>query len=86
MVVMILYTLGLNPLYKEDAFLLLYEILMDCPPNQFPSYAEKAAEIAPFNEVPILITFLTNSLPTLATAPREKRIKQVIKQLNLRLK
>ncbi len=79
--VSILIKLCSLPAYAENAFPLLMEQLMACPPNQVPMYAEIALPVLtesmkrPFRKV------LTDRLSDIEKDTKRKRVEKVIQKL-----
>jgi hypothetical protein len=76
--VKILAELGKTDAYAETAFGLLLEQLMQCPPNQFPMYAELTLPLVTAANKTAFIETLTARLPEPGTEAKRRRVAAVI--------
>ncbi len=68
--------------YGRECFPILLDLVRTCPVNQFPSYAEKAAEVAEAENRVALIKTITKRLPDVEDQKAKKvRIEKVLKRL-----
>ena len=68
--------------WEDDAFSLMLEQIQTAPENQFPSYVEKAAEVATKNNYKRLVQIAEHRLPELPTPAKIKRVEKVLKKLH----
>jgi len=78
----ILVKLGSLKHYTEDVFPLLMEQIMSSPPNQFPTYAEKAAPLVNDRDKASFLHMLTSRLKTIEQESKRKRVEKVIRKLS----
>lgn len=64
-----------------DVFHLLHELLLKCPPNQLPMYAEQAQAFIPQQYKTELSKTLSNRLDDIEKESKKARIRKVIKKL-----
>ncbi len=80
--VAILTKLAGNEQYSKTAFPLLMEQMQQCPPNQFPMYAENAMTVISVKNKPGFVGLLKERLPDLPKESQKKRVEKVLKKLN----
>ena len=68
--------------YAKDAFVLLIELMKDCPTNQLPMYAENAMGIVNDNNKIIFIKTLKGRLTEIEKETKRKRVEKVIKKIS----
>lgn len=79
--VKILAHLGKLNKYREVVFQILHEILLTAPVNQFPTYAEQAAEVVDRENAERLYQTIEQRLEEMNTAAKKKRLISVLKKL-----
>src|SRR4030095_3601361 len=70
--------------YNQDCIELLLEQLQKAPVNQFPMYAEKTAEVISSSDIKRLEKILASRPDVMEIPSKEKRIKKLLKTLQLR--
>ena len=78
--VRILVSLCLDDLSDEKPIVLLYELLIKCPDNQFPMYCEQSTEVMKAASA-LFLPLLENRLGSLPKESQKKRIIKVLKKL-----
>jgi hypothetical protein len=68
--------------YADDAFSLLIELLLTCPTNQLPMYAENAIPVVCKKNKKLFIKTLNSRLDEIEKETKRKRVEKVIKKLN----
>ena len=68
--------------YAADAFVLLIELMKNCPTNQLPMYAENAIGIINDSNKTIFIKTLKSRLDEIEKETKRKRVEKVIKKLS----
>lgn len=68
--------------WEDDAFSLMLEQIETSPENQFPSYVEKAAEVATKGNYKRLVQIAEDRLPELPTPAKIKRVEKTLKKLH----
>lgn len=79
--VKILAHLGNLDKYREVVFQILHEILLTAPVNQFPTYAEQAADVVDKENAERLYETIEQRLEEMNTAAKKKRLISVLKKL-----
>jgi hypothetical protein len=69
--------------YADDAFPLLLDEIKTAPLNQFPSYVERAMEVARDKDKPFLLKAINARLPEVEKESSRKRLMKVLKKLDL---
>lgn len=68
--------------WEDDAFILMLEQIQTSPENQFPSYVEKAAEVATKSNYKRLVQIAEDRLPEIDKPTKVKRIEKALKKLH----
>ena len=68
--------------YAADAFVLLIELMKNCPTNQLPMYAENAIGIINAGNKAAFIKILKDRLGEIEKETKRKRVEKVIKKLS----
>jgi hypothetical protein len=78
----ILITLCCITKYSKEVFPLLNEMLLTCPENQFPMYAENAVVIINEENKAAFLKTIKSRLKDIEKESKKKRVEKVIKKLS----